>query len=85
LASRIQLAKELLNQLSIQTFHSLFWKVLRSHGYLLGASKHLRLLLPQDESALRNDATDDDRGANISPKNRVTARPKFAIRGIPGV
>lgn len=59
-ASRIQLAKELQNQLAIQTFHSFFWEVLRSYGYLLGAPKHLRLLLPQDERALRNGATDDD-------------------------
>src|SRR5437016_514076 len=59
-ASKIQIPRELQNRLAIQTFHSFFWEVLRAYGYLLGAPKHLRLLLPQDERALRSGATDDD-------------------------
>jgi DNA helicase-2/ATP-dependent DNA helicase PcrA len=40
------------SQLNIQTFHSYFWDFLRSHSYLIGSPKHLRILLPQDERAI---------------------------------
>lgn len=53
-ASKVQLPKPLQNKLSIQTFHSFFWEILKAYGYLLGAPKRLRLLLPHDEAALRH-------------------------------
>lgn len=40
--------------LSLQTFHSFCWELLRTHGYLLGAPRTLKILLPQDERALSN-------------------------------
>lgn len=53
-ASKTQLSKEQQNKLSIQTFHSFFWEILKAYGYLLGAPERLRLLLPHDEAALRH-------------------------------
>lgn len=53
-ASKTQLPKPLRSNLSIQTFHSFFWEILQSYGYLLGAPRRLKLLLPHDEAALRN-------------------------------
>jgi DNA helicase-2/ATP-dependent DNA helicase PcrA len=38
--------------LSLQTFHSFCWEILRAHAYLLGAPKRLSILLPQDEKVL---------------------------------
>ncbi|MBP6702585.1 MAG: ATP-dependent helicase [Vicinamibacteria bacterium] len=38
--------------LSLQTFHSFCWELLKGHSYLLGAPKRLSILLPQDEKAL---------------------------------
>lgn len=46
---------------SMQTFHSFFWEVIRSHGYLLGSPKRLEVLLPQDEKSMSNGAK---RGTN---------------------
>lgn len=54
-ASQHQLAKAIRADLSIQTFHSFFWELLRGYGYLLGAPRHLRLLLPQDENATKHE------------------------------
>lgn len=51
-SSKTQLPKALQSKLSIHTFHSFFWEILKAFGYLLGASKQLRLLLPHDEAAL---------------------------------
>lgn len=46
--------------LSMQTFHSFFWELLRSHAYLLGAPRKLSVLLPQDEKALSEGIDEDD-------------------------
>lgn len=47
-------------QLSIQTFHSFFWDILKAHAYLLGAPRKLSILLPQDEKALSGGIDDED-------------------------
>jgi DNA helicase-2/ATP-dependent DNA helicase PcrA len=51
-ASQLQLNKTANKLLSIQTYHSFFWEILRTFGYLLGAPKKLTLLTPYDERAL---------------------------------
>lgn len=54
-ASQREVPKAIRNLLSIQTFHSFFWELIRGHGYLLGAPRGLRLLLPHDEDAARHE------------------------------
>lgn len=52
-ASKAEVEKSKRHQLSIQTFHSFCWELLRSHGYLVGCPRRrLELLLPHDEKAL---------------------------------
>ena len=46
--------------LSVQTFHSFFWSILRTHGHLLGAPKTLSIVLAHDDKALRNGIDQDD-------------------------
>jgi len=50
------------SQLSIQTFHSFFWGILKAHAYLLGAPRKLSILLPQDEKALSGGGNDEEDG-----------------------
>ncbi|MBY6240062.1 UvrD-helicase domain-containing protein [Methylosinus sp. Sm6] len=59
-AARANLPRVARQSLDIQTFHSFCWQLVRGHGYLLGAPKHISLLAPHDERALRDGAKDDD-------------------------
>ncbi len=61
-ASRLESTKAEQAQLSIQTFHSFFWDILKAHAYLLGAPNKLSILLPQDEKALSGGIDDEDEG-----------------------
>lgn len=49
-------------QLQLQTFHSFFWEWLKTHGYLLGAPRPLRIMLPHDERVI---------SGGVKPKNVV--------------
>lgn len=51
-AATMQTNQKELECLSIQTFHSFFWDVVRCHAYLLGTPSKISLLLPQDEMSL---------------------------------
>lgn len=59
-AAKKEIPKTQHKQLNIKTFHSFFWDILRTHGYLLGAPKILTLLPPHDEKALSNGIERDD-------------------------
>ena len=48
------------NRLTLQTFHSWFWEILRSHGYLLGSPRTMQILLPHDEKALSGGINEDN-------------------------
>ncbi|HEY1987585.1 MAG TPA: ATP-dependent helicase [Terracidiphilus sp.] len=48
-ASRLQLSKEGRALLNVQTFHSFFWDLLKTHSYLLGTPRPIHILMPQDE------------------------------------
>ena len=61
-ASKLESSKAEQAQLSIQTFHSFFWDVLKAHAYLLGAPHKLSILLPQDEKAMSGGLGDEDEG-----------------------
>lgn len=41
-----------LERLDVQTFHSFFWRIIKTHAYLLGHKEKLSLLLPADEKSL---------------------------------
>ncbi len=48
------------DSLSIQTFHSFFWEVLKTHSYLIGSTRHLKILSPHDVKVLLNGRNEDD-------------------------
>lgn len=63
-AAKLETTKDERELLSIQTFHSFFWNILKAHAYLLGAPARLSILLPQDEKALSGGIDDEDEGWN---------------------
>jgi DNA helicase-2/ATP-dependent DNA helicase PcrA len=48
-ASRLQLSRDNRALLSVQTFHSFCWELLKTHSYLLGTPRAIGILMPQDE------------------------------------
>jgi DNA helicase II / ATP-dependent DNA helicase PcrA len=61
-AAKLEVSTQDVKMLSVETFHSFFWRLLRPHGYLLGAPRKLSILLPQDEKALREGIDEEDEG-----------------------
>ena len=61
-AAKLESSSEQREQLSIQTFHSFFWSILKAHGYLLGVPYKLSILLPQDEKAISGGIDERDEG-----------------------
>jgi DNA helicase-2/ATP-dependent DNA helicase PcrA len=71
-ASKAEIDKAKRHQLSIQTFHSFCWELLRSHGYLIGCPKRrLELLLPHEENALSGGLKSPQKGE--APKEEWVA------------
>lgn len=56
---------------AIQTFHSFFWQVLQSHGYLLGCPKSLSIIPSHEEAAMRDGIKESDPGWNEWTEQRL--------------
>ena len=78
-ASQREASKAIRNRLSIHTFHSLFWEIIRGHGYLLGAPRRLRLLLPRDEDAARHEYENLGLNWNVERERRFREEGSVAF------
>jgi len=59
-AAKLQLKKAERALLNVQTFHSFFWELLKTHGYLLGSPRRLQILMPHDERVLNGGIKEDE-------------------------
>lgn len=78
-ASKTQLPAALQSKLSIQTFHSFFWRILQAYGYLLGAPRSLRLLMPHDEAAMRHEFENNGGDWNVERERLFRERGVVAF------
>ena len=70
-AVKDQVPSEKRPSLAIQTFHSFFWEILRTHGHLLGAPKQLSIVLAHDEKAMREGVERGQPGWNEWEQSRL--------------
>jgi len=77
-AMRQQVPKSQRTMLSMQTFHSFFWALISTHGYLVGAPKKIKILLPSDEKAYYGSIKKKDRNEkNIAWVNWLNERERL--------
>ena len=50
-----ELSPEIRLQIEVDTYHSFFWRLIRSHGYLLGLPRRLSVLTPPSEAVALSD------------------------------
>lgn len=50
-----ELSLEIRRQIEVDTYHAFFWRLIRSHGYLLGLPRRLNVLTPQSEAVALSD------------------------------
>ena len=45
-----KLSREIKRQIEVDTYHAFFWRLITTHGYLLGLERRLKILTPHDEA-----------------------------------
>ena len=50
-----ELSPEVKSQIEVDTYHAFFWRLIRSHGYLLGLPRRVNVLTPHSEAVALSD------------------------------
>ncbi|WP_447904422.1 UvrD-helicase domain-containing protein [Stenotrophomonas geniculata] len=61
-AAKAELAGVDSKAFAIQTFHSFFWQILQSHGYLMGCPRDVSIIPSHEEAAMRGGIKEGEQG-----------------------
>ncbi len=71
IAEEDEITPDIKHRIEVDTYHAFFWRLIKTHGYLLGLPRRLAILTPPNEavalSDIRNDYKSDDK---LSPTER---------------
>jgi DNA helicase-2/ATP-dependent DNA helicase PcrA len=68
------LSSETRRRIDIDTYHAFFWRILRTHGYLLGLPRRLEIITPPNEaialSAIRRDYPSQNKQSELQKQEK---------------
>ena len=68
------LSSETRQRIDIDTYHAFFWRILRTHGYLLGLPRRLEIITPPNEaialSAIRRDYPSQNKQSEVQKQEK---------------
>jgi len=75
--SEQQIAQAKKSLINVETYHSFFWRILKTHGYLIGLPRRLDILTPPSEAIALSDIRADFPARNLT--NAQKAAKKAAV------
>jgi superfamily I DNA/RNA helicase len=76
------LSSETRQRIDIDTYHAFFWRILRTHGYLLGLPRRLEIITPPNEaialSAIRRDYPSQNKQSELQKQEKKDGRRQNA-------
>ena len=71
------LPRDVRRLIEVDTYHAFFWRLIKTHGYLLGLPRRLNILTPHNEAVALSEIRNDYRAeARLSPAERAEKRER---------
>ena len=79
-----KIPREQRSHIEVETYHSFFWRILKTHGYLIGLPRRLLLLSPPNEaialSAIRSGYAPDSKLTDAQKAEKLTREQVERLR-----